>query len=166
MSETQLVLIVLTQGLATTVKLFQVWGPVSLAYIWGPRTRLLCAVVKSNYILGWFRLMYTSNLCNGIARCYSSAWLCVTCETCVCMYCRDVNETLGPETETFGYLPETRPSKNFPRQDRDLRFRARDETETFRGRDRDVFSRPFSLTVSLYFNNSHIHYTDNMRQLH
>jgi ribonucleases P/MRP protein subunit RPP40 len=28
---------------------------------------------------------------------------------------RDVNETLGSETETFGFLPEMRPSKTFPR---------------------------------------------------
>jgi hypothetical protein len=74
-----------------------------------------------------------------------------------CSFSRDVNETLGPETR-----PRWDPPKIF--RDRDLWFRVRDETETFRCRD--VFSRPFRLTVSLYYNNRYIHYTDNMRQLH
>jgi hypothetical protein len=61
----------------------------------------------------------------------------------------DVNETLGPETATFGFLPETlqKFSETF-----DLGLET--STETFR--DRDVFSRPFRRTVSLYYNNRYI----------
>jgi hypothetical protein len=89
---------------------------------------------------------------------------------------RDVKETLGPETETFGYqqtfgyLSETRPRRDPPKI-----FRERHETETFdlgletRPRPSEAemfFSRPFRLTVSLYYNNRYIHYTDNMRQFY
>jgi hypothetical protein len=51
---------------------------------------------------------------------------------------RDVNETLGSETETFGFLPKTRPRRYHPKI-----FRDRDETETFAigsRRDRDLNS--------------------------
>ena len=53
-------------------------------------------------------------------------------------YNRDVNETLGSETET-----RPRRLTFSPRRDRDLPTLCRDrdetETETLRGRDRDVF---------------------------
>ena len=75
--------------------------------------------------------------------------LLLNCQGCK----RDLGVRDRDETETFDFLPETRPRRDPPTifRGRDLWFWARDETETetFRGRDRDVFSSPFNLNVSL-----------------
>jgi len=56
---------------------------------------------------------------------------------------RDLRLRDRDETETFGFLSETRPRPSKIFRDRDetetFDFWARDETETLQGRDRDVF---------------------------